>query len=70
MTAKKYGKSRLTVIFLAIHANQSDLAFGPKGRPASAGKPRIPSDATIIFDVEIVGLPGKEPELIELIGDV
>uniref|UniRef100_A0A7S2IBW6 peptidylprolyl isomerase n=1 Tax=Helicotheca tamesis TaxID=374047 RepID=A0A7S2IBW6_9STRA len=45
------------------------LAFGPKGRPASAGKPRIPGDATIVFDVEMVGLPGKEPELIDLIGD-
>jgi peptidylprolyl isomerase len=39
-------------------------------RPASAGKPRIPPDAEITFDVEMVGLPGKEPELIELIGDV
>jgi len=47
-----------------------NLAFGPKGRPASAGKPRIPSNAVIVFDVEMVGLPGKEPELIELIGDV
>ena len=46
------------------------LAFGSKGRPASAGKPRIPADATVVFDVEMVGLPGKEPELIELIGDV
>lgn len=45
------------------------LAFGPKGRPASAGKPRIPSNAEVVFEVEIVGLPGKEPELIELIGD-
>lgn len=45
------------------------LAFGDKGRPASAGKPRIPSNATILFEVEMVGLPGKEPELIELIGD-
>ena len=48
---------------------QGDLAFGKNGRPASAGKPRIPGDAVITFDVEIVGLPGKEPELIELIGD-
>eukprot|EP00815_Leptocylindrus_aporus_P008640 CAMPEP_0116065254 /NCGR_PEP_ID=MMETSP0322-20121206/9638_1 /TAXON_ID=163516 /ORGANISM="Leptocylindrus danicus var. apora, Strain B651" /LENGTH=200 /DNA_ID=CAMNT_0003551503 /DNA_START=74 /DNA_END=676 /DNA_ORIENTATION=+ len=47
-----------------------DLAFGKKGRPASAGKPRIPADATIAYEVEMVGLPGKEPELIELIGDV
>jgi len=46
------------------------LAFGSKGRPASAGKPRIPADSTVVFDVEMVGLPGKEPELIELIGDV
>jgi len=46
------------------------LAFGSKGRPASAGKPRIPADAEIVFDVEMVGLPGKEPELIELIGSV
>lgn len=45
------------------------LAFGSKGRPASAGKPRIPSNATIIFEVEMVGLPGKEEELIDLIGD-
>ena len=49
---------------------QGELAFGKKGRPASAGKPRIPADATIVFDLEMVGLPGKEPELIELIGDV
>ena len=46
-----------------------NMAFGSKGRPASAGKPRIPSDATIIFEVEMVGLPGKEDELINFIGD-
>lgn len=46
-----------------------ELAFGPKGRPASAGKPRIPSNAEVVFEVEIVGLPGKETELIELIGE-
>mmetsp|Transcript_31853 Transcript_31853/g.58702 ORF Transcript_31853/g.58702 Transcript_31853/m.58702 type:complete len:197 (-) Transcript_31853:181-771(-) len=46
-----------------------DLAFGKKGRPASAGKPRIPGDAVVTFEVEMVGLPGKEVELIELIGD-
>jgi peptidylprolyl isomerase len=49
---------------------QGDLAFGKKGRPASAGKPRIPSDVVVVFEVEMVGLPGKEPELIELIGDI
>jgi len=46
------------------------LALGPKGRPASPGRPRIPPDATLVFEVEMVGLPGKEQELIELIGDV
>jgi len=46
-----------------------ELAFGPKGRPASAGKPRIPGNAEVVFEVEIVGFPGKEPELIELIGE-
>lgn len=46
-----------------------DLAFGPKGRKASAGTPRIPGNQEIIFDVEMVGLPGKEQELIDLIGD-
>ena len=46
-----------------------ELAFGSKGRPASAGKPRIPPNSEIVFDVEMVGVPGKEPELIELIGD-
>ena len=57
----------LTAIFFWYH--QSNLAFGPKGRPASAGKPRIPGDTTVVFDVEMVGLPGKEPDLIDLIGD-
>lgn len=46
-----------------------NLAFGPQGRKASAGKPRIPGNQEIIFEVEMVGLPGKEQELIELIGD-
>ena len=45
------------------------MAFGPKGRPASAGKPRIPGDAIIVFEVEMVSLPGRETELIDLIGD-
>ena len=48
---------------------QGELAFGPKGRSASAGKPRIPGNAEVVFEVEVVSLPGKEPELIELIGD-
>eukprot|EP00956_Cyclotella_meneghiniana_P017944 scaffold29594_cov57-Cyclotella_meneghiniana.AAC.3 len=46
-----------------------NLAFGAKGKPASPGTPRIPANAEITFDVEMVGLPGKEPELIDIIGD-
>ena len=46
-----------------------ELAFGKKGRPPSAGKPRVPPDATVTFDVEIVGLPGKEGELIDLFAE-
>lgn len=53
----------------AISISQGNLAFGPKGRPASPGSPRIPANAEIVFDVEMVGLPGKEPELIDIIGD-
>jgi peptidylprolyl isomerase len=52
--------------FITVPTN---MAFGPKGRPSSAGKPRIPGDAIITFEVEMVGLPGRETELIDLIGD-
>jgi len=45
------------------------MAFGPKGRPASPGKPRIPGDAIIQFDITMEGVPGQETELIELISD-
>ena len=40
-----------------------ELAFGPKGRPASAGKPRIAPNAEIVFEVEMVvdrGMNGGE----------
>jgi len=46
------------------------MAFGEKGRPSSAGKPRIPGNAVILFDIKMVGLPGREQELIDIIGDV
>lgn len=59
----------MTFSILFVLYSQTNMAFGPKGRPASAGKPRIPGDAIIIFEVEMVGLPGKEPELIDIIGD-
>jgi peptidylprolyl isomerase len=56
-------------LLVVIFKKKGNLAFGQKGRPASAGKPRIPADQTIIFELEVVGLPGREQELIELIGD-
>ena len=43
-----------------------NLAFGEKGRPSSPGKPRIPGGATINFTIELVSVPGKDDELIEL----
>jgi peptidylprolyl isomerase len=52
--------------FITVPTN---MAFGPKGRPSSAGKPRIPGDAIITFEVEMVSMPGREQELIDLIGD-
>jgi len=42
-----------------------NLAFGPKGRPATAGKPRIPSNAELQYDISIVGFPGFEGDLID-----
>lgn len=45
-----------------------ELAFGKKGRPASPGKPRIPPMATVEYDLQLVGLPGKEVEIIDLLG--
>lgn len=57
-------------MYYHVRTEQGKMAFGEKGRPSSAGKPRIPGNAEIVFEVEIVGLPGNEPELIELIGDV
>lgn len=32
------------------------LGFGEKGRPASAGKPRIPSNADLDFTLELVAV--------------
>jgi peptidylprolyl isomerase len=46
----------------------ADLAFGPKGRRASAGKPSIPPGSTINFTLTVTSLPGKEDELLEVTG--
>ena len=59
----------MVAFFSSNRLQQGDLAFGPKGKPAAPGRSRIPANAVITFDVEMVGLPGKEVELIELIGD-
>lgn len=40
------------------------LAFGAKGRPQSPGKPRIPPNAEVEYDLKVVALPGREEELI------
>jgi len=41
------------------------LGFGPKGRNASPGKPRIPGDAILDFTLELVAVPGKDEEILE-----
>jgi FKBP-type peptidyl-prolyl cis-trans isomerase len=41
-----------------------DLAFGEKGRPSAPGKPRIPANAVIEYEVELVDLPGAAEEFI------
>lgn len=43
----------------------STLAFGQKGRRASAGKASIPPGASVDFTLELATIPGKEVELIE-----
>ena len=46
------------------------LGFGEKGRQATAGKPRIPSNADLSYRVELVAVPGKDEELIEFSDDL
>ena len=48
---------------LAVPGN---LGFGEKGRSASPGKPRIPSDSELDFVLELVAVPGKDEEILEL----
>jgi len=43
------------------------LGFGDKGRSASPGKPRIPSNADLTFLVELSAVPGKDEEIIDLL---
>lgn len=43
------------------------LAFGSKGRRASAGKPSIPPNATVNYTLELTTIPGKDRELIEVV---
>eukprot|EP00904_Undaria_pinnatifida_P012340 jgi/Undpi1/8236/HiC_scaffold_25.g10706.m1 len=40
------------------------LAFGNKGRPPSPGRPRIPPGAEVEYTLELVGLPGKEEDMV------
>eukprot|EP00611_Tribonema_gayanum_P014548 TRINITY_DN2596_c0_g1_i1.p1 TRINITY_DN2596_c0_g1~~TRINITY_DN2596_c0_g1_i1.p1 ORF type:complete len:224 (+),score=65.77 TRINITY_DN2596_c0_g1_i1:67-672(+) len=46
------------------------LGFGEKGRSPSPGKPRIPPNATLVYEMELTALPGKEGELFEALEDV
>ena len=44
------------------------MGFGTKGRSASPGKPRIPGDAILDFRLELVAVPGKDEEIIDVNG--
>lgn len=41
-----------------------DLGFGQKGRPSAPGKPRIPPNAEVDYEVTLERLPGKGDEFI------
>ena len=43
------------------------LGFGDKGRSASPGKPRIPSNADLTFVVELAAVPGKDEEILDIL---
>lgn len=40
------------------------LGFGEKGKPSAPGKPRIPPNAEINYEVELVEIPGTQEEMI------
>jgi len=44
------------------------LGFGPKGRSSSPGKPRIAGDAILGCTLELVSVPGKDEEVLEVTG--
>jgi peptidylprolyl isomerase len=43
-------------------------AFGSKGRRASPGRPAIPPNATLVYEIRLDELPGREQELLEVTG--
>jgi FKBP-type peptidyl-prolyl cis-trans isomerase len=44
------------------------LGFGPKGKKASPGQPSIPPNATLKYTLELLALPGRDEELLEVTG--
>ena len=47
-----------------------DYAFGAKGKPSAPGKPRIPPNADVEYEVELVELPGRGEDFIADYEDV
>lgn len=45
-----------------------ELGFGKEGRKASPGKPRIAGTAILDFTLELVAVPGKDDEILEMNG--
>lgn len=46
-----------------------EFGFGTKGRSSSPGKPRIPGTAILDLTLELVAVPGKDEELIDVIDE-
>eukprot|EP00304_Pavlova_gyrans_P009719 CAMPEP_0206055674 /NCGR_PEP_ID=MMETSP1466-20131121/40585_1 /ASSEMBLY_ACC=CAM_ASM_001126 /TAXON_ID=44452 /ORGANISM="Pavlova gyrans, Strain CCMP608" /LENGTH=188 /DNA_ID=CAMNT_0053430903 /DNA_START=3 /DNA_END=569 /DNA_ORIENTATION=- len=44
------------------------LAFGPKGKRASPGQPSIPPNATLKYTLELVSLPGRDEDILDVTG--
>mmetsp|Transcript_4305 Transcript_4305/g.8490 ORF Transcript_4305/g.8490 Transcript_4305/m.8490 type:complete len:215 (+) Transcript_4305:641-1285(+) len=46
-----------------------ELAFGKQGRKPAPGRPAIPPNATVEYDLELAEFPGHEAELLDLSDD-
>lgn len=45
-----------------------EQGFGKSGKKATPGQPSIPPNAPLTYKLELVSLPGREDELLEVTG--